>query len=219
MSEARAATVTRRDPATVAGIATGAVVAGLLMASLLHPEMGRYLTEAIALVCALGAAGIALFVVVQPGGGEAVMAVRRPAMWLAVAAFAAALITLPFAIMAVSGDGIRGLGDGLARSAALRSGDYETVVARAVGLVVIVGALRRPFSQGGRVVLLLGALLAVVAATLVFSTVNHLRLVPAAETGNVRAVRVLRANIAAEQFLLATVLVVTEILMRQNPGG
>jgi len=59
----------------------------------------------------------------------------------------------------------------------------------------------------------------VVATTLVLSAANHRRLVPAAEMGNMTAVRVLRVNIAAEQALLVTVLVITEILMRQNPGG
>jgi copper transport protein len=312
-----------RDPATVAGVATGVVVAGVLMACLLRPEAGRYVTEAIALVCALGTAGIAFFVTAQPGGADVISAVRRPTAWLAVTAFAAALITLPFAVMAVSGDGIRGLGDGLARAAALRSDDYETVVARGAGLILVVGGLRTRVDRQRRVVLLVGALLvvgsflltghvrshgpvlavfvtefahvgaaaawfggllalslglrsssgdlarsgrllagfaramtvvllllvaagvglailylpspsalvhtaygdvllvklAIIASVLVFSTANHMRLVPAAETGNIHAVRVLRANIAAEQALLVAVLVVTEILSRQNPGG
>lgn len=323
MSEARARAVIARDPATLAGVSTGMLVAGVLMICLLRPEAGLYATETIALVCALGTAGIALFVAAQPGGADVINAVRRPTTWLAVTAFAAALITLPFAVMAVSGDGIRGLGDGLARAAALRSGEYETVVARGAGLILVVGGLRTLESRRRRVVLLMGALLvvgsflltghvrtaspavavfvtefahvgaaaawfggllavtlglrssrddlvrsgrllagfaramtfvllllvaagvglailylpspsalvhtaygdvllvklAVLTSILVLSTANHTRLVPAAETGNIRAVRVLRANIAAEQVLLAAVLVITEVLSRQNPGA
>lgn len=321
VSELRAHPVSPPDVPTIAGIASGIAVAGILMTCLLRPEVGRYLTEAVALVCALGAAGVALYVVRL--GDEAAPAA---ALWtwtarLAVVAFAAALLSIPFAVMDVSGDGLRGLGDGLARSAALRGGDYESIVTRAAGLVLLVVAPRVPRASrltlvtsavliigsfllmghvrthGPRVavlattfahvgaaaawfggllalgsglrhargdvrasgrllatfartmaavlVLLLAAgaglailylpspsalihtaygevlllKLAVVATTLVLSAANHHRLVPAAETGNVTAVRVLRVNIAAEQLLLVTVLVITEILMRQNPGG
>lgn len=321
MSELRAWPVTGRDLPTLAGVTSGVVVAGVLWLSLLRPEIGRSLTEAIAMTCALGTAGIAVFVAATPGQLQVASAVRTPAQWLAIAAFAAALATLPFAVMAVSGDGLRGLGDGLARAAALRSGDYETVLARGAGFVLVVSALRS--RRPSRAVLLLGAALvvgsfllmghvrthhpqlavaaatfahvgaaatwfggllalglalrrhhddvltsgrllagfarsmtwalalllaagvglavlylpsptalvrtaygdvllvklAVVATTLLLSSANHARLVPAALTGNARAVRVLRTNIAAEQVLLTTVLVITEVLMRQNPGS
>jgi copper transport protein len=323
VSELRARLVAARDPATVAGLAGGLVVAGVLMACLLRPEAGRYVSEAIALVCAIGVAGIALFTASLPAGVDVTHVLRTPITRLAVAAFAAALVTIPFAVMDVSGEGLRGLGNGLARSAALRSGDYETVVTRGVGLVLAVGALRMPTSRRTRAQLAFGALLvvgsflltghtrthhptaavlmallahvaaaaawfggllalgitlrhtrddgvtsarllaafartmttvlalllaagiglavlylpspsalvrtaygdvlliklAVVATTLVLSTANHIQLVPAAKSGNMAAVRVLRANIVAEQVLLASVLIITEVLTRQNPGG
>lgn len=321
MSELPATRTSLPDAATAAGVAAGVAVAGTLMLCLLRPEIGRYLTEAVALVCALGAGGIALYLVRIPEQLPTAAALRTLTVRLAVVAFAAALLTLPFAIMDVSGDGLRGLGDGLARSVALRGGDYQSIVARSAGLIVLVGALHlrrisRPalvvsavlivgsfllmghvrthgpraavlaatlahvgaaaawfggllglgyglrqarddirasgrllvaFARTMSVVLALllaagagltvlylpspGALvhsaygevllvkLAVVATALVLSAANHRRLVPLAETGNMTAVRVVRVNIAAEQVLLMTALVVTEILMRQNPGG
>jgi copper transport protein len=326
VAESRATNVVVGDLANVVGVASGLAVAGTILTCLLRPEIGRYLTEAIALVCALGAAGIALYLTRIPEETTPAMAtpatvLRTVTVRLAIVAFAAALLTLPFAIMDVSGDGLRGLGDGLARSVALRGGDYQSVVVRSAGLVLLVGALHvRPSSRlaltvsaalivgsfllmghvrthgpkaavlaatlahvgaaaawfGGLLalgfglrrargdvrtsarllvafartmsvvlILLLAAgvglavlylpspralidtaygevllvKLAVVTTTLVVSAANHRRLVPAASSGNMTAVRVLRVNIAAEQVLLATVLVVTEILMRQNPGG
>lgn len=321
MSELRARPVTVRVGPRAAGNITGIAVAGVLMLCLMRPEIGRYLSEAVALVCALGAAGLALYAAGLQHERGFLATIRTPTTRLAVVAFAAALITLPFAVMDVSGDGLRGLGDGLARAAALRGGDYESVVTRAAGLILLVGALRLRRSSrlaltvsaaliigsfllmghvrthgpkaavlvtmcahvgaatvwfGGLLglgfalhraggdaptsarllvafarmmsvvlVLLLAAgvglailylpspdalvrtaygdvllvKLAVVATTLVLSAANHRRLVPAAHEGNATAVRVLRINIAAEQVLLATVFVITEILMRQNPGG
>jgi putative copper export protein len=310
-----------RDRTTLPAVASGVLVAGAILTCLLRPEVGKYATEAVAMVCALGTAGIAFFVAIAPADLDVARLLRGPTTRLAVVAFAAALVTLPFAVMVVSGDGLRGLGDGLARAVALRSGDYESVVTRGVGLVLVVGALRArviprvPLVAGALLVsgsymltghvrthgpvvavvvtalahvvaasawfggllalglalyrtrddtmasgrllagfartmtvvlsLLLAAgvglavlylpspaalvrtaygdvllvKLAVVASVLVLSTANHLRLVPAAERGSASAVRVLRANIAAEQLLLMTVLVITAVLMRQNPGG
>lgn len=321
MAETRATTFVGRDPANVVGVATGAAVAGALMTCLLRPEIGRYLTEAIALVCAMGAAGIALYLALLLKETSPNVPLRRWTARLAVVAFAAALLTMPFAVMDVSGDGLRGLGDGLAREVVLDGGDYQSVVARAAGLILLVVALRlRRLSRAALVVsavlivgsfLLMGHVrthgpraavlaatfvhvgaaaawfggllglgaglrraradmaatgrllaafartmsvvlmllvaagvglavlylpspralvetaygevlllkLAVIAATLVLSTANHRRLVPDAKSGNAAAVRVLRVNIVAEQVLLITVLVITEILMRQNPGG
>ena len=321
MSELRARPVTVRIGPTAAGVITGLVVAGVLMACLMRPEIGRYLAEAVALVCALGAAGIALFTAGLADQLGFMRAIRTPTTRLAIIAFAAALLTLPFAVMDVSGDGLRGLGNGLARSVALRGGDYESLVTRAAGLILLVGALhlRRlsrlaltasaglivgsyllmghvrthgpkaavlvtMFAHVGAVAVWFGGLLglafalhrargdartsarlltsfarlmsvvltvlfaagiglailylpspqalvrtaygdvlliklAVVGITLILSAANHRRLVPAAQQGNATAVRVLRVNIAAEQVLLVTVLVITEILMRQNPGG
>ena len=321
MAGTRATNVVASDLANIAGVAGGLVVAGTILTCLLRPEIGRYLTEAIALVCALGAAGIAVYLIRIPEQSLPTSALGTLTVRLAIVAFAAALLTLPFAIMDVSGDGLRGLGDGLARSVALRGGDYQSVVMRAAGLVLLVGALHVhrssrlalaasavliigsfllmghvrthgpkvavlaatfvhvgaaatwfggllalgfglrqasgdartsarlliAFARTMSVVLLLlfaagvglavlylpspGALihtaygevllvkLAVVATLLIVSAGNHRRLVPAADSGNMTAVRVLRVNIAAEQLLIATVLVVTEVLMRQNPGG
>jgi copper transport protein len=321
MSELRARPVSLPDAPTTAGVAVGVAVAGTLMTCLLRPEVGRYLFEALALVCALGAAGIATHLALLPKDMVPATGLHAWTTRLAVVAFAAALLTLPFAIMDVSGDGLRGLGDGLARSVALRGGDYQSIVARAAGLVLLVAALH--LRRSSRVALVLSAVLilgsfllmghvrthgpraavlaatfahvgaagvwfggllglsfglrqaradtrtsgrllaafartmsvvlalllaagvglavlylpspralvetaygevlllklAVVVSILVLSSANHRRLVPAAETGNATAVRVLRVNIAAEQVLLVTVLVITEILMRQNPGG
>jgi len=321
MSELRARPVTVRLGPTASGVITGIAVAGALMVCLMRPAIGRYLAEAVALVCALGAAGIALYATGFHDERDFVATIRAPTTRLAVVAFAAALLTLPFAVMDVSGDGLRGFGDGLARSAALRGGDYESVVTRAAGLILLVGALRlrrssrlalitsaaliigsfllmghvrthgpkaavlvTMFAHVGAAAMWFGGLLglafalrrtrgdthtsarlltafarlmsvvlalllaagaglailylpspralvvtaygdvlliklAIVAATLVLSTANHRRLVPTARDGNATAVRVLRINIAAEQMLLAAVLVITEILMRQNPGG
>ena len=321
MVEMRATDFGARDPANIAGVATGLAVAGALMTCLLRPEIGRYVTEAVALVCALGAAGIALYLALLLNETGPNVSLRRWAVHLSVAAFAAALLTLPFAVMDVSGDGLRGLGDSLARKVVLDGGDYQSVVARAAGLILLVVALRlrrtsrlmlvvsavliigsfllmghvrthgpraavlaATFAHVGAAAAWFGGLLglaaglrraradmaasgrllatfarmmsvvlavllaagvglavlylpspralvetaygevlllklAVLAAALVLSTANHRRLVPAAKTGNAAAVRVLRVNIAAEQVLLVTVLVITEILMRQNPGG
>jgi copper transport protein len=321
MSELGARPVAVRIAPTPAAVITGVAVAGALMACLLRPEIGRYSSEAVALVCAIGAAGLAFFAARLPGELSVLQPIRTTATRLAIVAFGAALLTLPFAVMDVSGDGLRGLGDRLARSVALRGGDYESVVMRAAGLVLLVGALRvrrssrlalacsgtlivgsfllmghvrthgpkaavlaTTFAHVGAAAMWFGGLLglaitlrhvrgdtltsgrllaafartmsvalallvaagvglavlylpspgalvrtaygevllvklAIVATTLVLSTANHLRLVPLAESGNASAVRVLRVNLAAEQLLLATVLVVTEILMRQNPGS
>jgi copper transport protein len=173
MSELRVRRPAQLDLATSAGIASGVVVCGVLMMCLLHPEIGRYTTEAIALVCALGAAGIAVFAASLPGDRDVVGSVRGPATVLAVTGFAAALITLPFAIMAVSGDGLRGLGNGLARAAALRGGDYETVVARGTGLVLVVGALHRRTTARSRLVLVTGAALVIGSFLLTGHTRSH----------------------------------------------
>jgi len=309
------------DVPTTAALATGFVVTASVMTCLLRPEIGRYVTEAVALVCALGAAGIALYLALLLHETSPNLSLRRWTARLAVAAFAAALLTVPFAVMDVSGDGLRGLGDGLARKVVLDGGDYQSVVARAAGLILLVIALRlRRASRAALVVsavLIIGSFLlmghvrthgpraavlaatfahvgaaaawfggllglgaglrraradtaasgqllarfartmsvvlalllaagvglailylpspsalvetaygevlllklAVLAAALVLSSANHRRLVPDAELGNATAVRVLRVNIVAEQVLLIAILLMTEILMRQNPGG
>jgi len=323
MSQLRARSLAMREWADVAAIAVGVFIAGTLFASLMRPEFGHYATQGIALICALGAAGMSAYAAISPTDLDVTRLIRRPITILVLTAFAAALIKLPFAVMEISGDGLRGLGDELARSAALRSGEYETVVARAVGFVLIIGGLRVHRPARSRLLLLSGAAvvagsflltghvrthgpavavvpnafahvaaaafwfggllslgwtlrhtrgdalasgrllalfarcmtavlalivaagvgfailyldspaalvhsaygqvllvkLALTGIVLVLSSANHSRLVPAARTGNAAAVRVLRANIAAEQVLLFAVLAVTELLMRQNPAG
>jgi copper transport protein len=61
--------------------------------------------------------------------------------------------------------------------------------------------------------------LAVVVGVLVLSAANHRRLVPLAARGRADAVAVLRLNVALEQIGLLAVVLITEILTRQNPGG
>ena len=56
-----------------------------------------------------------------------------------------------------------------------------------------------------------------VMAMLVISSSNHYRLVRPAAAGDVSALAALRMNVALEQIGLVTVLLVTEVLLRQNP--
>jgi len=323
MSELRALPPALRLAPNTVAVAVGVLVAGTLLASMLWPEFGHYITQGIAMILALGAAGMGAYAAISPTDLGVTRMIRRPMTTLALIAFGAALIKLPFAVMAVSGDGLRGLGNTLARSVALRGGEYETVLARAVGFVLLVGALHLRRVGWSRLLLLAGAALvtgsflltgharthapviavtldafahlaaaafwfggllalswtlrrrrgdtvasgrllaifahsmtvaltvlaaagaglavlyldspsallhtvygqvlmvklALVAIVLVLSSANHARLVPSARMGNTAAVRVLRTNIAAEQVLLVAVLAVTEVLMRQNPGG
>lgn len=283
------------------------------------PAAGLYVTQAVALVSAMLVAGLAMYAV-HPGAGAAPVFARTTVV-LAVVAFAAALVTLPFAIMTVAGDGVHGLADGLARADVLRSGDYESVLARATGLVAVVAALRAGTDRGrallvgggllvagsfaltghlrshgpawamlpaalahviaaaawiggltglaitlprfrhdalatGRLLLAFARMMTVVlallvaagiglavvclptpgalvhtaygqvlllkvglvAALLIVSSANHLRLVPLSARGDGSALRALRTNIAVEQLALVAVLVITAILGRQNPA-
>src|SRR3954454_12421926 len=123
MAEVHARSLALRDSPTTAGVVVGVLVAGATMAALLRPSAGRYASEAVALVCALSVAGLAVFTATSSVDLDVAPFLRRPTSLIALVAFAAALIAVPFAIMTISGDGLRGLGDGLARSAALRSGD------------------------------------------------------------------------------------------------
>src|SRR5437764_2510901 len=142
VSELRAAVGARMSP-TAAGVVTGALVAAVTAGALLRPQSGLYLVNALALLTAVVAAGLALFTVGLPAG-PAYGAIARLIAPLAVLAFAAALLTVPFAVLAVAGDGLRGLGSELAWADVLRSGDYETVVARGAGLVLVVLAAHAP---------------------------------------------------------------------------
>ena len=65
----------------------------------------------------------------------------------------------------------------------------------------------------------MGVKLAVVGSTLILSAANHVRLVPMAANGRAGALPALRLNIALEQIALLSVIIITEILVRQNPGG
>jgi copper transport protein len=58
-----------------------------------------------------------------------------------------------------------------------------------------------------------------VAGLLTVSASNHYRLVRPAAAGRGSALAALRMNLAVEQIGLVTVLVVTEVLARQNPVG
>jgi copper transport protein len=61
--------------------------------------------------------------------------------------------------------------------------------------------------------------LAIVVGLLVLSAANHRRLVPLTTHGRADAVAVLRLNVAVEQIGLLAVVLITDILVRQNPGG
>jgi putative copper export protein len=323
VSELRVPAAAWRATPTAIGVVSGTAVAGVILASLLRATFGRYGVEAVALVSAAATAGMTVFAAIASRDLPVVDWLRDIVTRVAIVALASALLTLPFAVMTVSGDGLRGLGDGLARSVVLHSGDFQTVVVRTVGLLVVFAAFRTTNERWIRVVGPIGALvvagsflftghvrshgptlavvvtalahviaatawfgglialgvclrrcrdepvasgwllagfarimtgvlsllvaagaglavlylptpsalvrtaygqvllvkLALVASVLVLSFANHWRLVPAARRGNARAVRVLRANIAAEQLVLGAVLVITAVLMRQNPGS
>lgn len=311
-------------PVNVIAAVAGLAVAALTGVAVIRPELGLYVCSAVGLVTSLLAAGLVLFVVVL--GADAL---GRPMTDLVTAlvpvAFAASLLWLLFDVMTVADpNGLPGLGSELSWSVVLRSGDYQSVLARDAGLLGLLVALHlaarhRPWRllattaaaltaasyvltgharshgpaavvitcmvahtvaaaawfgglaglataarrglmdgpAGARMLtafaglmtgvltmLLAGGIglaflylpspralvttaygevllikLVVVAATLVVSTANHLRVVPAAAAGTPRAVKVLRMNVAVEQVALIAVLLVTAVLVRQNPGG
>jgi copper transport protein len=303
--------------AAVAGIVVAAVTAACLLAT----SVGLYVVNGIAMVSAMLTVGLAMFLLL-PAAAAVADPLRRWLLAAAMVSFAAALLTLPFAVMNVDGRGLVGLGDGLARDVALRSGDYEGVLTRCAGVVAIVLALRtvrrpaaarallaagalvvvgsflytgHPRTHGPLVLALGGAFahvlaaavwfggvvglgialrtvrgddvpglllafarwmtaalallfagglvlavlclpsatallhsaygqvllvkLAVVGGVLVVSSANHRRLVPMAVRGQAEAVRVLRLNVAVEQIGLLAVVLITDVLVRQTPGG
>ncbi|HET6816460.1 MAG TPA: CopD family protein [Mycobacteriales bacterium] len=295
----------------------------LLAASLAVPPFGLYAVEGVALVCAVAAAGLAFFTALlgDPTDGQVWWgaAVRQAT----IAGFAATLLTVAFSVMDVAGEGLRGLGSGLARDAVLRGAAYETALARCAGLCLVAAAFsvvrltptsRRLLMFGGGalvsgsfllagharshgptlvvlvclfahvvaacawvgglaglgvtlhrhtvdparrthvlvtfaglmtgviVMLLAGGVglaalyvsswhalvstaygqvliikVGLVAAMLVVSATNHFRHVRPAAAGDVSALAALRMNVAIEQIGLIAVLVVTEVLLRQNP--
>lgn len=321
MSELRVDPSAWSVPPGLVALAAGLGIAALTAGCLLHPAIGLHATEAVGLVTALLAAGATAFLLV------ARLPTQGPTgRWVALAALvgiAAALLSVLFDTMVTGGDGLRGLGDPLARTAVLHSHDLQSVLLRCGGLAVLAVGCRRgrtrlgawaagggalvvtasfvlsghARSEGpaafvlacafahvlavtvwfgglaglalalhgakgsdpgagrlmagfarlmtGVIALLLaagtglavlylpgpGALVhsaygqvllvkvALVLAVLVVSAANHVRLVPAARDGDRRALHVLRMNIAVEQIGLVAVLLVTEILMRQDPAG
>ena len=297
--------------------------AGLLAASIALPSFGLYAVDGVALVCAVAAAGLAFFTTVfgDPTDGEAWWATTARAV--ALAGFAATLLTVAFTVMVVAGDGVRGLGDGLARDAVLRGPTYEAALARCGGLALVAAgfSLRRLTWSTRRAVLLAGGLLTsgsfllagharshgpaavvmlcllahvigasgwagglvgltvtlrrrsvdpaqrarvlvafaglmtgviamllaggvglgllylsswhalvstaygqvlivkvgLVAGMLVVSASNHYRLVRPAARGDLSTLAALKMNVAVEQIGFVTVLLITEVLLRQNP--
>ena len=170
MSELRLPVDVGRVPPSVIPYAVGVVVAGCVLAMLLHPTLGLYVVEGIALVTALAAAGLAIFAVLAPRDIAVRRWLRRPVIALALTAFAAVLLTLPFDVMVLADNGLRGLGNALARSVVLRSGEYGTVVTRGVGLVLVVAGFRWHI-KGVRWIAFAGALLVVGS----FALIGHAR--------------------------------------------
>jgi copper transport protein len=138
------------------------LVTGLLVASVAWPSFGLYAVDGVALACAVVAAGLAFFTAVfaDPTDGEAWWATT--VRIVALAGFAATLLTVAFTVMVVAGDGVRGLGDGLARGAVLRGSTYEAALARCAGLSLIAAgfSLGRLTWTWRRAVMLAGGLLA-----------------------------------------------------------
>src|ERR1700758_1681120 len=88
----------------------GLAAAGATLAMLLRPTFGLYALGGVGLVASLAAAGMAVFVVMTPRDVAVREWLRAPATALAMVAFAAALLSVPFDIMTIAGDGLRGLG-------------------------------------------------------------------------------------------------------------
>ena len=131
-----------RIPPSAAAWSAGVAVAGVALAMLLHPTFGLYLNEGVALIAALGAAGLTTYSMTTPSDIDVRRGVRRPVLALAVTAYVTVLLAVPFDVMVVAGNGLRGLGDGLSRSVVLHSGEFETAVMRSVGLVLLVVSFR-----------------------------------------------------------------------------
>lgn len=314
-----------RVPPTALRTVALSLAALLLAVSLAEPGFGLYAVHGLALVCAVACAGLAFFTAVlgDPTDGQAWWGsvVRQ----LTIVGFAATLLVVAFSILVVADDGLRGLGNGLARDAVLRGPAYQAALARCAGLCVIAAAFtstrltsrsrralmvgggllasgsfllagharshgpaavvmvcllahvvgasgwagglvgvtvtlrRRPLDPArtarvlvafaglmtGVIVMLLaggfglavlylsswhalvssayGQVLVIkiglVAGMLVVSASNHYRHVRSAAAGDVSALAALRMNIAVEQIGLVTVLLITEVLLRQNPVG
>jgi len=146
---------------TYAAGTVAVVAAGIgLVASLLAPGFGLYAAESVALVCSLVAAGMALFTAVLGDPAPATGSWSRLATWLAVAGFAASLLSVLFDVVAVAGTGLGGLGDATARADVLRGGDYQSALARCAGLCIVAfGLVTRLSTQRRRGVLIGGGVL------------------------------------------------------------
>jgi putative copper export protein len=174
----------------------GAIAAavGVCSATLVWPALGLHVLSAAALAITAGGAHL-----------------------LAAAAWTGGLVGLVVALRSLDGDAtaIGGLLHRFARSMTVVLG---LLLAGGIGLAVCIlpapGAIVR--TAYGQVLLIK---LAMVLGVLVVSAANHRRLVPLARRGSARAVQVLRMNVAVEQVGILAVLLVTEILTRQNPGG
>ena len=169
MSEVRAPTSTLRHPPIVPS-AIGVAATAYVVVMLVHPAIGLYTVAALALVSAAATAGLAFFIALGPTT-RAQQPLADITTFIGVTAFAMALLRLPFAVMVVSGDGVSGLGDELAASDVLRGGDYQAVVARAAGLIVVIAMLRAPRRTATRAAVAAGGLL--VACSYLFT--GHFR--------------------------------------------
>lgn len=136
MSELRATPGALRVPPDAAAAAAGLVVAALTAASLLHPELGLYVTQAVGLVTGILAAGLVLSMTTS-GPRPAAPSATSLVATLATVAFVAGVCSLGFSVLTVAGNGLRGLSDGLARDVVLRGGDGQSVAVRCLGLVAV----------------------------------------------------------------------------------
>lgn len=159
----------RIPPSALAWLA-GIAVAGLVLAMLLRPTFGLYVIEGVALITALGAAGLATYSMTTPQDIDVRHWVRRSVLALAATGYTAVLLTLPFDVMVIDDNGIRGLSDTLSRSVVFHSGEFETAVVRSVGLALVMASFRRNSKKTARLGLA-GALLVISS----FALVGHAR--------------------------------------------
>jgi copper transport protein len=312
-----------RMPPTALRNAVLLIAAVMLAVSVALPSFGLYAVHGTALVCAVAVGGLAFFTTLLGDPTDGQVWWGATARQLAIAGFAATLLTVAFSVMVVADDGVRGLSNGLARGAVLRGATYEAALARCAGFCVVTAAFsvvrlaprQRRLLMGAGGLLLSGSFLlagharshgpavvvmvcllahvvaasgwaggllglgvtvhrrgidparrarvlvtfaglmtgvvvmllaggvglgvlylsswhalvstaygqvlviksGLVAAMLVVSASNHYRHVRPAAAGDVSALAALRMNVAIEQIGLVTVLIITEVLLRQNP--
>jgi copper transport protein len=151
----------------------------------------------------------------RTNGPGAVVVACALAHVLAAAAWFGGLVGLTLALRRVSGPRA---GELLATFASLMTGIVTMLFAGGLGLAFLYlpspdALLTTAYGQ----VLLVK--LAVIGGLAVLAAANHRRLVPLAAKGGARELRVLRMNVTVEQIGLLAVVFITEVLMRQNPGG